>query len=326
MKSKKDLRIVFMGTPEFAVESLRCLVDEGYNIVGVVTMPDKPMGRHQDVLQMCAVKQYACAAGLHVLQPVRLKDETFLNQLRALKADLQIVAAFRMLPEIVWAMPPLGTFNLHASLLPQYRGAAPVNWAIINGETETGVTTFFLKQEIDTGAVILQAKTPIYDTDNAGSLHDRLMHLGAKLVIETVELILNGNATATPQEQLPVNVATLHTAPKIFKETCRIDWSHNTVKQLYDFVRGLTPYPAAHTVLKTADGKSLTLKVFATTKEFCTHNTAPGTILSDARTYMKVAAIDGYLHLEDIQVAGKKRMPIAAFLRGFRSVDGAIMI
>ena len=241
---KKDLRIVYMGTPDFAVESLRRLVEGGYNIVGVITMPDKPMGRHGSVLQASPVKQYAVSQGLKVLQPEKLKDETFVNELRALQADLQIVVAFRMLPEVVWNMPRLGTFNLHASLLPQYRGAAPINWAVINGDTETGITTFFLQHEIDTGAIIQQVRVPIADTDNVEVVHDKLMVLGGDLVIETVEAILAGTVKAIPQETLFQSDADLRPAPKIFKETCRIDWSKG-VKKVYDFIRGLSPYPAA---------------------------------------------------------------------------------
>ena len=221
---KEDLRIVYMGTPDFAVESLRALVEGGYNVVGVITMPDKPMGRHGSVLQPSAVKQYAVSVGLPVLQPEKLKDEAFLEELRALRADLQIVVAFRMLPEVVWNMPRLGTFNLHASLLPQYRGAAPINWAVINGDTETGITTFFLKHEIDTGEVIQQVRVPIADTDNVEVVHDKLMVLGEKLVLETVDAILNGTVKPIPQEEMAV-VGELRPAPKIFKDTCRIDWN-----------------------------------------------------------------------------------------------------
>ena len=226
---KKDLRIVYMGTPEFAVESLRCLVEGGYNVVGVITMPDKPIGRHGSILQPSPVKQYAMTQGLKVLQPEKLKDETFVEELRSLHADLQIVVAFRMLPEIVWQMPRLGTFNLHASLLPQYRGAAPINWAVINGETETGITTFFLKHEIDTGEIIDQVRIPIADTDNVGVVYDKLMELGGKLVVKTVDAILAGNIKTIPQENL-VKVGELRPAPKIFKETCRINWSGGVKK------------------------------------------------------------------------------------------------
>ena len=318
---KEDLRIVYMGTPEFAVESLRRLVEGGYHIVGVVTMPDKPVGRHQDTLQPSAVKQYAVAHGLPVLQPEKLKDERFLAELRALRADLQIVVAFRMLPEVVWAMPQLGTFNLHASLLPQYRGAAPINWAVINGETETGVTTFFLRHEIDTGEIIRQTRTPIDDSDNAGTVHDKLMALGGQLVVDTVDQILSGDVHPVPQESMPEDNP-LHPAPKIFKDTCRIDWTGKTLKQLHDFVRGLAPYPAAWTELKSADGKSGNLKIYATTKEPCVHGTPAGTIVTDGRTYLKVATDGGYLHLQELQAAGKKRMRVEDFLRGFRPTEG----
>lgn len=305
-----------MGTPDFAVESLRRLVEEGYNVVGVVTMPDKPVGRHQTVLQASPVKRYAEAQGLPVLQPEKLKDPAFLEQLRALQADLQIVVAFRMLPEVVWAMPPLGTFNLHASLLPQYRGAAPINWAIINGETETGITTFFLQHEIDTGNIIRQVRVPIADTDNAEAVHDRLMVRGAALVTETVDLIAAGNV-ATVAQQAVADGATLHPAPKIFKETCRIDWSHG-VKPVYDFIRGLSPYPAAWTELVQGDRRQV-LKVYETEKEFTAVSEPVGTLLTDGRTSLAVALADGYLHLRSVQLAGKKRMQVDDFLRGFHA-------
>ena len=249
---KEDMRIVYMGTPEFAVESLRALVEGGYNVVGVVTMPDKPIGRHGSVLQASPVKQYALEKGLPVLQPEKLKDEAFLNALRELRADLQVVVAFRMLPEVVWAMPPLGTFNLHAALLPQYRGAAPINWAVINGETETGVTTFFLTHGMDTGKIILQRRLPIADTDDVGTVYDALMHLGAGVVLETVNLILSGEAHAVEQSALGVPESALRPAPKIFKDTCRIDWQQ-PLKRIYDFIRGLSPYPAAWTELVQPD-------------------------------------------------------------------------
>lgn len=312
---KKDLRIVYMGTPEFAVESLKRLVEGGYNVVGVVTMPDKPMGRHGSVLQPSPVKEYAVAQGLNVLQPVKLKDESFLEELRALNADLQIVVAFRMLPEVVWNMPRLGTFNCHASLLPQYRGAAPINWAIINGDTETGVTTFFLKHEIDTGEIIDQVRIPIADTDNVEQVYDRLMNLGADQVVKTVDMILAGGVKTTPQEDL-ADEAELRPAPKIFKETCRIDWSTG-VKKVYDFVRGLSPYPAAWTELVQGDAKPVMLKVFETEKVFVEHKDEPGTLVSDGKTYLRVATTDGYLNILSLQLAGKKRMQVGDFLRGF---------
>lgn len=320
---KKDLRIVYMGTPDFAVESLRRLVEGGYNIVGVITMPDKPMGRHGSVLQASPVKQYAVSQGLKVLQPEKLKDEAFVNELRALQADLQIVVAFRMLPEVVWNMPRLGTFNLHASLLPQYRGAAPINWAVINGDTETGITTFFLQHEIDTGAIIQQVRVPIADTDNVEVVHDKLMVLGGDLVIETVEAILAGTVKAIPQETLFQSDEDLRPAPKIFKETCRIDWSKG-VKKVYDFIRGLSPYPAAWTELSVGD-KVLELKIFAASKEFCTHQQTVGTVLTDHKSYIKVALEDGFLNILTLQLSGKKRMEVTDFLRGFRA-EGALKV
>lgn len=311
---KNSLRIVYMGTPDFAVESLRRLVEGGYNVVGVVTMPDKPMGRHQTTLSASPVKQYAEAKGLRVLQPVRLKDETFLDELRSLRADLQIVVAFRMLPEAVWAMPRLGTFNLHASLLPQYRGAAPINWAVINGEKETGVTTFFLKHVIDTGNIIRQARIPIGQDDDAGTVHDRLMTLGGTLVVETVDALLAGDVTTTPQ---PDDACT-KPAPKIFRDTCRIDWNA-TLRQVHDFVRGLSPYPAAWTEMQTGD-RLQTFKIFRTACEFVAQPAEkPGTVLTDGRTTLKVALTDGYLHILSLQQAGKRRMDTADFLRGLRT-------
>ena len=320
MKKKEDLRIVYMGTPEFAVESLRRLVEGGYNVVGVVTMPDKPVGRHQDTLQASPVKQYAVAHDLRVLQPEKLKDPAFVEELRSLRADLQIVVAFRMLPEVVWAMPPLGTFNLHASLLPQYRGAAPINWAVINGETETGITTFFLRHEIDTGEIIRQVCVPIADTDNVGVVHDKLMELGGQLVVDTVDRILADDIHPIPQESL-TECGPLRPAPKIFKDTCRMDWHGKTLKQLYDFVRGLSPYPAAWTEMADGTGKTYTLKIYDTGKEACTPAEPAGTVVSDGKTYLKVAVDGGYLHLKEIQLTGKKRMRTEDFLRGFRIND-----
>ena len=318
---KKDLRIVYMGTPEFAVESLRALVDGGYNVVGVVTMPDKPMGRHGSVLQPSPVKQYAVEHGLHVLQPVRLKDEAFVEELRSLKADLQIVVAFRMLPEVVWAMPPMGTFNLHASLLPQYRGAAPINWAVINGETETGITTFFLRHEIDTGRVIQQVRVPISDTDNVGDVHDRLMMLGGILVTETVDNILAGTIQPVEQDDMATASGELKPAPKIFRETCRIDWTQ-PMKRIYDFVRGLSPYPAAWTELvERAEGSAkcqegVVVKIYETEKLSDHHDAPVGTILTDGKTRLDVVCEDGTLRIKTLQLAGKKRMDVADFLRG----------
>lgn len=318
---KKDLRIVYMGTPEFAVESLKRLVEGGYNIVGVITMPDKPMGRHGSVLQPSPVKQYAVSQGLKVLQPEKLKNEEFVAELRSLNADLQIVVAFRMLPEVVWNMPRLGTFNLHASLLPQYRGAAPINWAVINGDTETGITTFFLKHEIDTGEIIDQVRVPIADTDNVEVVYERLMRLGGDLVLKTVDAILEGSVKTIPQEEL-AQVGELRPAPKIFKETCRIDWAIG-VKRIYDFVRGLSPYPAAWTELYQEGTDPVMLKIFETEKLFCEHSLAPGTIVTDCKTYFKIASSDGYVNVLSLQLAGKKRMEINDFLRGYRHTEKA---
>ena len=318
---KKDLRIAYMGTPEFAVESLKRLVEGGYKIVGVITMPDKPMGRHGSVLQPSPVKQYAVSQGLKVLQPEKLKNEEFVAELRSLNADLQIVVAFRMLPEVVWSMPRLGTFNLHASLLPQYRGAAPINWAVINGDTETGITTFFLKHEIDTGEIIDQVRVPIADTDNVEVVYERLMRLGGDLVLKTVDAILEGSVKTIPQEEL-AQVGELRPAPKIFKETCRIDWTIG-VKRIYDFVRGLSPYPAAWTELYQEGADPIMLKIFETEKLFCEHSLAPGTIVTDCKTYFKIASSDGYVNVLSLQLAGKKRMEINDFLRGYRHTEKA---
>ncbi|MBQ7156877.1 MAG: methionyl-tRNA formyltransferase [Bacteroidaceae bacterium] len=308
---KKDFRIVYMGTPDFAVEGLRVLVEGGYNIVGVITMPDKPMGRHGNTLQPSPVKQYAVEQGLKILQPVKLKDPEFVEELRSLNADLQIVVAFRMLPEIVWSMPKYGTFNAHASLLPKYRGAAPINWAVINGETETGMTTFMLKHEIDTGDIIDQVRIPIADTDNAEVVHDRLMHLSGELVIKTVDSIIDGTFKTTPQSEWGANAEdALVLAPKIFHDTCKIDWNQ-PAKKVYDFVRGLSPYPAAWT---TFNDKSV--KIFETEKELAAHTLTPGTIDTDGKSYLKVATTDGYINIKVLQLEGKKRMPVADFLRG----------
>ena len=311
--NKKDLRIVFMGTPEFAEFTLRRLVEDGYNIIGVVTMPDKPMGRHGSVLQSSPVKKYAVEQGIPVLQPEKLKDPAFIDQLSALKADLQIVVAFRMLPEIVWNMPRLGTFNLHGSLLPQYRGAAPINWAIINGDKETGVTTFFLKHEIDTGDIIYKESIPILPTDNAGTVHDKLMELGADLTVRTLDDIIADRVRPIPQDTIPVSE--LRPAPKIFKETCRIDWNQPTAR-INDFIRGLSPYPAAWTVLRSADGTEQDFKIYAAQPVTDAPIQKPGTIECDGRKNLLVHTSDGALRLQEVQIAGKKRMDICAFLCG----------
>lgn len=315
---KEDLRIVYMGTPEFAVEPLRCLVEGGYNIGGVITMPDKPAGRGHKV-QFSPVKQYALEHGLPLLQPEKLKDETFVEALRALNADLQIVVAFRMLPEVVWNMPRLGTFNLHASLLPQYRGAAPINWAVINGDTETGITTFFLKHEIDTGEVIQQVRVPIADTDNVGIVHDKLMMLGGRLVVETVDAIIAGKVKPVPQEEMAV-VGELRPAPKIFKDTCRIDWNM-PVKRIYDFIRGLSPYPAAWTELVQPDGTVVVLKIFETEKMEQLHRFSPGTLQTDGKTYIRISGTDGWISVRALQLPGKKRLKTDELLRGFKLTE-----
>ena len=311
------MRIVFMGTPDFAVESLKILVENKYDVVGVITMPDKPSGRGHK-LQFSPVKQYALDHNLRLLQPEKLKDEAFLEELRSLQADLQIVVAFRMLPEVVWNMPKFGTFNLHASLLPQYRGAAPINWAIINGEKETGATTFFLTHEIDTGKIILQEKISISESDNAETVHDRLMVMGAELVKQTVDLLLEGKTDAIDQSQFIHPELVLKSAPKIFKETCQINllWG---VEKVYNFVRGMSPYPTAWLEIQFPEQSEKTiLKVFETEKEFAEHDLAPGTLVTDAKKFTKIALTDGFIHLKSVQAAGKKRMEIGELLRGMR--------
>ncbi len=312
--TKSDLKIVYMGTPEFAVESLRALVENGYNVVAVVTMPDKPAGRgHQ--MQFSAVKQYALSVGLPILQPEKLKDPEFIEQLRTYKADLQIVVAFRMLPEVVWAMPRLGTFNLHASLLPQYRGAAPINWAVINGDKETGATTFMLKHEIDTGnlilqeRMILQERIAIGDDENVGSVHDRLMQLGKGLVLRTVDLIIDceNKGIALPTTPQP-EIAELRPAPKIFKETCQIDFS-KTGQEIHNFVRGLSPYPAAWCNL-TLHGKEYeNVKVFAA--EYTANK-------GNEDREIVVPCANGYVRIVELQLPGKKRMEAKSLLNGLK--------
>ncbi len=319
--NRQDFRIVFMGTPDFAVGSLRALVEGGYNVVAVVTMPDKPVGRHQSELSQSAVKQYAVAHNLPVLQPEKLKDPDFLEELRSYRADLQVIVAFRMLPEAVWDMPPHGTFNLHASLLPQYRGAAPINWAIINGDTETGVTTFLLDHEIDTGRIIHQARTPITEEDNVETVHDRLRDIGAGVVTQTVDDIIAGNIRPIDQDTLTTDTEIRH-APKIFKDTCRLAFDL-PVKRAFDFVRGMSPYPAAWTELVEENGKHTMLKIYATTREETTVAEAPGTVVTDGKTYFKIAFPDGYLALTQLQLAGKKRMTVTDFLRGYHP-EGAL--
>lgn len=304
----RKLRIVFMGTPEFAVPSLEALIQHGAEVVAVVTAPDKPAGRGLQ-LQPSPVKQVAVAHHIPVLQPEKLKNPEFLETLRSYRADLQIVVAFRMLPEAVWAMPPLGTFNLHASLLPQYRGAAPINWAIINGETETGLTTFFLKHEIDTGDLIFQEKEPVYRGDDAGTLYERLRQKGGQLVWRTVEAIAQGMVQPVPQPHIAPDE--LHSAPKIFKETCQINFSQS-VEEVFNFVRGLAPYPAAWAVL--ADKVFKIYKVVPV--EDGEGTLAPGQVQSDGKTYLHVGTANGYVIVEELQAEGKKRMAIGEYLRG----------
>lgn len=316
------MRIVYMGTPEFAVESLKCLVEGGYDIVGVVTMPDKPMGRHGSVPRPSPVKEYALEQNLNILQPENLKDPEFLDELRALRADLQIVVAFRMLPEVVWNMPPMGTFNLHASLLPQYRGAAPINWAVMNGDKETGITTFFLKHEIDTGDIISQERIPIHEDDNVEVVHDKLMRLGGRLVVKTVDELINGGVKAVPQSQLADPGEQLRPAPKIFKETCEIEWERG-LDEVYNHIRGLSPYPAAWTMLKTSD-KRLKLKIYETRKEECQHSCPTGTVLTDLKDFFKIALPGGFLHVVQLQLAGKRRMDVKEFLCGWRDEDATV--
>jgi methionyl-tRNA formyltransferase len=319
--NKKDLRIVYMGTPDFAVESLRVLVENGYQVVGVVTTPDKPVGRHGSVLQGSPVKAYAVSKGIPVLQPEKLKDEAFLDELQALQADLQIVVAFRILPEVVWDMPLYGTFNLHGSLLPQYRGAAPINWAVINGEQETGVTTFFLTYGVDTGRIIRQLRLPIADTDNAGIVHDKLMVMGAELVLETVDLIIqhDGDVATIPQEKLCGFQSDLRPAPKIFKDTCRINWCQ-PAKTIYNFIRGLSPYPAAWTTLEMPDGTNQSLKIYETSIVPKTSTLPAGAIQTDSKTYLDIAAVDDCIRLLSIQLSGKKRLNVEEFLHGIKKL------
>lgn len=304
------MRIIFMGTPEFAVPSLNKLYEAGYDIVGVVTAPDKPAGRGMQ-LSESAVKKYAVENNLSVLQPEKLKDPVFIETLQSLNADLQVVVAFRMLPEIVWNMPALGTINLHASLLPQYRGAAPINWAIINGEKQTGVTTFKLQHQIDTGNILLQEKIPVADDETAGSLHDKMMYTGAELLLQTIRQIENGTIQEIVQPST-ADLPVLKSAPKIFNETCEINWNQ-PIDKIYNLIRGLSPYPTAFTYL---DEKKL--KIFSSEKEKTNESNEPGKILTDHKTFLKFCATDGYISLKEIQLEGKKRMNIQDFLRGYR--------
>jgi methionyl-tRNA formyltransferase len=301
-------RIIFMGTPEFAVSSLSQLLENGFEVVAVVTAPDKPAGRGME-LQQSAVKKFALSKGLTVLQPEKLKDPSFIDKLKNINPDLQVVVAFRMLPEIVWSLPPLGTINVHASLLPHYRGAAPINWAVINGEKETGVTTFLLKHEIDTGDILLTRKVAITDEDNAGTLHDKLKMAGAEILVETVRRMAEGSIQPSPQQTSEHEV---RHAPKIFTETCRIDWNKST-EQIHNLIRGLSPYPAAFTEL---DGKKL--KIFSAKKITADPRGVPGQVESDGKNFLRFQTFDGAIEVLDMQLEGRKRMAVSEFLKGYR--------
>lgn len=319
---KKDLRIIFMGTPEFAVGTLKALVEGGYNVVAVVTQPDKPVGRHQDTLSASAVKQYAVSQGLPVLQPVKMKDPDFVERLHSFKADLQVVVAFRMLPEVVWAMPRYGTFNVHAALLPQYRGAAPINWAVINGEQVTGVTTFFLNRDIDTGRIIMQKPFTIEHDFNVEDVYNGLMQLGADIATETIDRIISGNGTveSLPQEEMIPTGTELHSAPKIFKETCVINWN-STAESVRNFIRGLSPYPGAWTNLTAKDDKTTVMKIFKATNVLipCNGRTPGDILLHNGRLF--IATQDCWLQIDELQLSGKKRMDTKTFLNGFHDAE-----
>lgn len=303
----KDLRIIFMGTPDFAVPTLQILVEHNYNVVAVVTAPDKPAGRGQKI-QQSPVKEYAVSQNIPVLQPTNLKSDAFLEELRDYKADLQIIVAFRMLPEVVWNMPPLGSFNIHGSLLPQYRGAAPINWAIINGEKETGVTSFFLKHEIDTGDLLLQTRVPVLEEDDFGSMYEKLKYEGAKLALQTVQAIEQDNVQPMPQPE----TEELKHAPKIFKETCEINWNQ-PAEQVRNFVRGLSPYPTAWTRLGDKTFKIFKVEVL----ENAAYEGEPGTLITDNKTFIHVKTGDSAVAILDLQMEGKKRMPLQDLLRGY---------
>lgn len=306
-----QLKIVFMGTPEFAVASLNALVNAGYNIVGVITAPDKPSGRGMQ-LNESAVKKFAVEHHMKILQPEKLKNPEFINELKSLNADVQAVVAFRMLPEVVWNMPRLGTINVHASLLPQYRGAAPVNWAIINGDSVTGITTFKLQQEIDTGNILLQQEIKINDNETAGELHDRLKEVGAQLIVKTIQQIDDGRLREHPQSDIMQHTKEIKLAPKIFKETCKINWNDNA-GNIYNFIRGLSPYPTAFTYLHDK-----VFKIYFGRKEIISQHSPKGMIQTDNKTFLKFSCADGFIHCTDVQLEGKKRMQIENFLRGYK--------
>jgi methionyl-tRNA formyltransferase len=320
MKSKKEFKIVFMGTPEFAAESLQNLVKHEFNIAAVVTSPDKPAGRGQK-LSESAVKQTAESLNLKILQPQNLKNPKFINELQNLKADLFVVVAFRMLPEPVWAMPPLGTINLHASLLPDYRGAAPINRVLMNGEKKTGLTTFFIEKEIDTGKIIDFIETEIETEENAGELHDRMMRIGADLLVKTCESILKNDYKAISQNEILKSSTTAKSAPKIFKEDCKINWNRE-ISEVYNFIRGLSPHPSAFTdFINSGNGKQLNIKILKAAKIIESHNYLPGTMISDGKKYLKIACINGFIEILELTPAGKKKMKISEFLNGIKIAD-----
>ncbi|MFI3268072.1 MAG: methionyl-tRNA formyltransferase [Rikenellaceae bacterium] len=314
---KKNFKIIYLGTPDFAVYPLKCLVEGGYNVVGVVSLPDKPSGRGQKINQT-AVTKYAIEAGLKVLQPVKLKDEDFLAEMRQLDADLGIVVAFKLLPEVVYTMPKFGTFNLHGSILPDYRGAAPINWSIINGDTKTGVTTFMLDNNIDTGEIIDFKEVEITDGDNVGTIHDKLMEIGGELVLESVDKIISGNLETKPQANFAESQR--RGAPKIFKDDCKIDWNNESLK-IHNLIRGLSPYPAAWTDFGGRYGENVSMKIFTTEIELTSHNLKCGDIICDSKKTLKFATQDGFIVIKDAQLAGKKRMDIESLLRGCRLFD-----
>jgi methionyl-tRNA formyltransferase len=312
---KSNLRIVFMGTPEFATHSLRLVVESGYNVVGIITAPDRQSGRGQKI-NYSSVKEYAVEKGLHLMQPTNLKDPTFIEELKTLNADIQVVVAFRMLPEVIWNMPSKGTLNLHASLLPKYRGAAPINWAIINGEKESGVTTFFIEKEIDTGNIILQEKVSIEENENAGHLHDKLMEVGGKLVCETIDKISSGKIEGTAQNGKATQ------APKIFKKDCQINWS-DSIENIHNFIRGLSPYPTAWTFVDEEQKQNI--KVFKSSIQKTSHSESSGKIITDGKSELKVAVNGGFIQLHEIQLSGKKKMKTEDFLRGYRFAEDIIL-
>lgn len=316
------MKVAFMGTPDFAIPTLQAIIKAGYEVVGVITAPDKPAGRGKK-LSFSPVKKFAIEKGLKLLQPEKLKDPEFLEELKGLKPDVQVIVAFRMLPEAVWSIPELGTFNLHASLLPHYRGAAPINRAIMNGEKETGLTTFFIDDKIDTGEILLQQRIQIRDNETAGELHDRMMVTGADLVVETLERIKNKSIETVPQTAPGRDIA-LKTAAKIFKEDCKINWNSNSLS-LHNFIRGLSPYPAAYTIMETPSGEIIT-KIYSAKPEESAHKFKPGTIQSDGKTFLKVATAEGLIDILELQLAGKKRLNIRSFLAGFKEINSSKFI